>query len=382
MNGKELRVVALVEAMTVTGPAKNLLRFCQRVRQPVAGPRIEMTLATFTRGTLQRHDGDFLSAAEAAGIPVDLIPEKGRFDLSVIDGLKAVIARREADILQTHAVKSSFLSHLGGLRKQCHWLAFHHGYTAEKWYVHLYNRLDGWSLPGAERVVTVCRPFAADLIARGVKPELIEVLPNAIDPYAAPAEEAVEEVRQRLALRSGEKVLVTIGRLSREKAQCNLLAAAGQLRRLEPDLRFRVVLIGDGVDRQALLEQARADGFEDWCHFAGQQKDVRPYLALADVFVLPSLSEGSPNVVLEAMAAGRPIVATAVGGVPDMVSDEESALLCPAGKVERLTAQLRRMLLEPGLAPRLIAAATRRLDDFSPNSYEQTLRGIYAKLSG
>jgi glycosyltransferase involved in cell wall biosynthesis len=378
MPGDKLRVVAVLEALTVTGPAKNLLRFCRRVRAGGEGPPIEITIASFARGDGAAGAKDFLAAAE--GIPVDLIPEAGRFDWKVIEGLRAVLKKRQADILQTHAVKSGFLTRLGGLHHDYRWLAFHHGYTAEKWFVRGYNQLNRWSLPAAGRVVTVCQPFAGQLAATGVDTRRLEVLPNAIEPYRPPGPDTVEALRARLQLKPGEKVILAIGRLSQEKGQSDLMRAVAKLVQRMPQTPLRLLLVGDGVDRSALEALADRLGIGALCIFAGQQKDVSPYWACADVFVLPSLSEGSPNVLLEAMAAGKPIVSTAVGGVPETVVDEESALLCPAGQPEVLAGKLERILSESGLAERLVAAASARLALFTPEAYERSLRAIYARL--
>lgn len=380
MPAEPLRVVAVLEALTVTGPAKNLLRFCRRVRAGGEGPRIEITIASFTRGSSSAAAKDFLAAAAADGIPVDLIPEQGRFDRKAIAGLRAVLGQRKADILQTHAVKSAFLTRFGGLQREYRWLAFHHGYTAEKWFVHLYNQLNRWSLLAADRVVTVCQPFARHLESTGVDPQRLDVLPNAIEAFRPPTAEAVAKVKTQLGLKPGEKVILTIGRLSREKGQADLLRAVQLLRRRQPDWPLRLVLVGDGVDRVMLEALATSLDLKQVCCFAGQQRDVAPYWACADVFALPSHSEGSPNVVLEAMAAGCPIVSTAVGGVPDTVIDEQSALLCPPAQPEILAGKLERLLGDATLAAQLREQASLRLDLFTPEAYERSLRAIYGKV--
>lgn len=380
MQTEPLRVVAVLEALTVTGPAKNLLRFCRRVRAGGEGPRIEITIASFTRGSSLSSAKDFLAAAALDGIPVDLIPEKGRFDCKAIEGLRAVLRQRKADILQTHAVKSAFLTRFGGLQRDYRWLAFHHGYTAEKWFVHLYNQLNRWSLLAADRVVTVCQPFARHLESTGIDPARLEVLPNAIEAFRPPPVEAVEQVRTQLGIKPGEKVILTIGRLSREKGQSDLLKAVYRIRQRQPGLPLRLVLVGDGVDRAMLEALAVRLDLKQVCCFAGQQRDVAPYWACADVFALPSHSEGSPNVVLEAMAAGCPIVATAVGGVPDMVIDEQSALLCPPAQAELLASKIERLLGDTSLADRLRQQASLRIALFTPEAYERSLRAIYGKL--
>jgi len=382
----ELRVLAVIEAGTLSGPAKNLLRFASRVRSAGNLPRIEFSVATFHRGDPLIANTPFLKSAAAAGIPVDVVGERRRFDLGVIGGLRAVIEKRQPDILQTHAVKTNFLVRIGQLAQDRRWLAFHHGYTAENFVVGLYNRLNPWSLNAANRVVTVCNPFRDQLIKAGVRKPSIEVLPNAIEDFVPPSPEAVDALRTRLGGKPEAKLILSVGRLSSEKGQIHLLRAAAAMRAQHPDWAFRIILVGDGPEHAALVKFVADSQLEDVIHFAGHQLDVRPYFALADVFALPSLSEGSPNVILEAMAAGIPIVATKVGGVPETVIDGESALLCAAGSgaESQFTAALSK-LIAPNLeaeelSNRLVSAGRARLPLFSPAAYESSLRSIYTSL--
>jgi glycosyltransferase involved in cell wall biosynthesis len=268
-----------------------------------------------------------------------------------------------------------------GLRRQYRWIAFHHGYTAEDIKMRLYNQLDRWSLPAADRVITVCGPFADVLASAGVPRERIDVLPNSIEGFSRGTEDEVHALRQQLGVRPGERIILSVGRFSPEKAQRDLIAAAGHLSRLQPGLAFRLVLVGDGPERGRVEQVAAASGLAGRIVFAGQQKNVRPYYGMADLFALPSHSEGSPNVVLEAMAAGVPIVATAVGGVPETVEHQKSALLSAAQAPEALAIQMRRLLMDPPLAERLVNNAAAVVKErFSPEAYRRSLIGIYAAL--
>ena len=139
-----------------------------------------------------------------------------------------------------------------------------------------------------------------------------------------------------------------------------------------------MVIVGDGPGRATLAAAVRSCGFEKDVVFAGQQSEVRPYYAMAEVFVLPSHSEGSPNVLLEAMAAGVAIVATTVGGVPEMIEDNQSALLVPANNPSGLSAAISRLLTDADLARRLTTNASALVvNRFSPEEYVRSLMKIY-----
>ena len=377
-----LRVLALVEAATVTGPAKNLIRFCEMVQaDPAAG--LSISIAGFHRRSPGGPESNaFLDAVRVAGIELDVIPERGRFDSSVQGVLDEIIARRRPDIIQTHAPKSHFLVRWMGLQRGRGWIAFHHGDTVEDLKMRLYTQLDRWSLRAAHRAVTVCEPFADLLVARGVRRERLQIVPNAMAAAPLVAEDVVSALRDRLALPAGARVILSVGRFSPEKGHADLLAAVRLLLRDHPQLAIRLILVGDGIERSSLERAvAAAPDLASSVIFAGYSSNVWPYYSLADVFALPSHSEGSPNALLEAMAAGVPIVACKVGGVPETVEDGSSALLVPPAKPAAMANALARILEDPALAKRLAANASERLvRRFSPESRYQALLQVYSAV--
>jgi glycosyltransferase involved in cell wall biosynthesis len=371
---KPIRVLKFMEAASVTGPAAAVIRFCKYAR---ALGEIQITIAAFHRSREagnQTPSTPFFDALMTAGIEFDVIREKGRFDHGVIAQMRDIATRRHPDIIVSHAVKSHFLVRYAGLNRRHHWIAFHHGYTAEDLKMRLYRKLDRWSLPAARRVVTVCGPFAKMLAAtRGVSPERLHVLPNSMEPAPPPDSSKVQELSHSLGLPENSRVILSVGRLSSEKAQIDLLRAFALMR--TPELRL--VLVGDGIDRSPLEESAVSLGIADGVIFAGQHRNVWPFYRLADIFVLPSLSEGSPIVLLEAMMARTPIVATEVGGVPETVEHESSALLVPARDPEKLAEAMRRLLGSTELSERLAANGFARVkEQFSVRAYYDRLRHI------
>jgi glycosyltransferase involved in cell wall biosynthesis len=360
------RVLAVIEAATVTGPAKNLIRFAKLTRGTA-----DVTIATFSRTP----SNAFIEAVRTAGINICIIPERRAFDLQVLPALRRSAAEIDPDIVQTHGVKSHFLIRMARLDRRFPWIAFHHGHTAEDLKMRAYNQLDRWSLRSARCVITVCGPFADELERAGVERSRIEIVPNAIEPFVPPAIEEIEAVRSRLGISADERVILTIGRLSAEKGQIDLLSAAGEILRSQSGIKFRVMIAGEGPERQRL--EAAAAKLGNHVTFTGQVQDVRPLYAIADVFVLPSRSEGSPNVLLEAMAAGVPIVATSVGGVPEMVGDEFSALLTPPNQPADLAARILCLLDQPSRATLLKENAANEAARRSPGAHCEAIVSIY-----
>jgi len=370
-----LRVVSVMEAHSVTGPAKNLLEFGQRSR-----PAIEVTVVAYQRGG--EPESPFIQAARKAGLAVDIVREQGRFDRSVPERLRAIVAERAPDIIQTHNIKSHFFMRLSGIWRTTPWLAFHHGYTNENLRMRIYNATSRWSFRASKRAVTVCQPFVEQLVERGVKREHIIVRPNSVRPFLPPEDVPLAAARSEIKT-PYEHLLVSIGRLSREKGHADLLEAFARLRKTFRPV-VHLLIVGEGGERTALEQQRSRLGLDGQVTFVGLKSDVRPYYALADVFVLPSHSEGSPNVLLEAMAAGCASVATAVGGVPETVTHEESAWLVPPRDPGAMAAALERLLsdapLRKGLGERAKQIAE---SQFSPEAYCQSMMELYQKvLSG
>jgi glycosyltransferase involved in cell wall biosynthesis len=138
-------------------------------------------------------------------------------------------------------------------------------------------------------------------------------------------------------------------------------------------------MVGDGPDRQR-LERA-ADGLGDRIRFLGHQANAWPFYFIADVFVLPSHSEGSPLVLFEAMAAERAIVATAVGGVPETVEDGVSAVLVPPRDIGRLKVALGSLCADRDRRTRLAQAAFGALQKYSPEAYRDRILALYREAT-
>jgi glycosyltransferase involved in cell wall biosynthesis len=336
---------------------------------------IELSLVTFDRSN---SSAEFVAAARELELEVDVIPERGRFDPSVISALRRIIEERSPDVVVTHQVKSHFLMRLSKLWQRYPWVAFNHGYTTTDRKMLLYNRLDRWSLPKADRVVAVCEAFAQELTKMGVPHERIHVQHNSIRPEPTVSVEEARALRKQLDIKEAERMILAVGRLSKEKAQIDLLRAFRIVIDKNPELNSKLVVVGDGPERGNLEVKAESIGIADRIIFAGQVSNAQAFYAAADVLVNPSHSEGSPYVLLEAMAANLPIVATAVGGVPEMVEDNETALLVPAGNPRELADAIARVLSDEELAHTLSASASNlSCLRFSPGAYARSLTKIY-----
>jgi glycosyltransferase involved in cell wall biosynthesis len=378
-----LKILSIVEAASINAVAKNVLEFHRSAREmaPLMDfPNVEACLATFARRQdVTQSPNEFVRAARELQLEVEIISERRRFDLSVLPALRNIVERQRPDVVVSHSVKSHFLVWRSQLWRNCPWIAFHHGYTTTDRKMRIYNHLDRWSLPSADRVVTVCHAFARELATNtGVPIAKIAVQHNSIRPrpLASPAD--AQALRSKLGIAPDESVLLAAGRLSKEKAHLDLLAAFARLRETNRDLKYKLVIVGDGPERGTLEAAARSNGINDDVIFTGQENDVQPFYAAADVFVLPSHSEGSPNVLLEAMAANVPIVATDVGGVPEIVENNESAVLIPANDPNAMAGAIARVLNDPDFAGRLTTKSAALVTSlYTPAEYVRSLVEIF-----
>ena len=382
-----LKILALVEATTINAVARNVLDFqssaCELHETDPDFPTVEVSIVTFDRPVAgPASENEFIAAARARGMRVDVINERGRFDRRIVPALRRLVDEIKPDVVVTHSVKSHFVMFRSRLWLQVPWVAYHHGYTATDLKMRFYNLFDRRSLPRADRVLTVCKAFADDLAQqKGLARNRISVLHNSIRPAPrAPKAEALA-LREQLGITIGDRIILSVGRLSKEKAQADLIRAFARLRDTNPDLQAKLVIVGEGPERAKLEAETNSTGVADRVIFTGQVSNVRPYYAITDVLANVSHSEGSPYVLLEAMAAGVPIVATAVGGVPEMLSDGESATLVPPGDSAAMAAAMGRLLKDEDLSRRFVTnASDLAANRFSPETYVRSLVNIYSDI--
>jgi glycosyltransferase involved in cell wall biosynthesis len=196
----------------------------------------------------------------------------------------------------------------------------------------------------ATHVTAVSENVAETVVNLGVPRERVIVIPNGVDAErfgATPAEAA----RQLLGLNGGVPILGSVGCLAVRKDYATLLDALALLS--SRGRAYQAALIGDGPERESLEARAQTLGIAERVHFLGERADVEHLLPGLEVFVLSSREEGIPNALLEAMAAGRPAVATAVGGTPEVLEDGETGWLVPAQAPDRLAAALEQALADP-----------------------------------
>jgi len=252
--------------------------------------------------------------------------------------------------------------------------------VTQQLYVQLPSRSEAWTEKLVSLVVgrylAVSRHVQRLMQERVLLPRRVEVVPNAVRIASVPIMEADDRLRRQLPGAFERAVVLTLARLDEQKGLLTLVRAAAYV----PDARF--VIAGEGPQRPQLEALIRSLGLHDRVHLLGHRPDVAGLLTACDVFVLPSRFEGLPVALLEAMAAGRPVIATDIGGTDEIVRHEDTGLLVPADDAGALAAAITRVLSDPVLARRIGAAGRERvLQEYSADPLIARLRAVYSELA-
>ena len=229
---------------------------------------------------------------------------------------------------------------------------------------------------GAAHFAAVSRQAAGELQRAGVAPERISFVPSAVEERFF--EPAPGGVRASLGLPEGAFVVGTVAALSPEKDLCSLVRAFARAKLAGA----RLLVVGEGPERAAITVEAERSGVAlSLPGRAGSPEGVRAALSAMDLFALSSRAEGLPTALLEAMAAGVPVVATAVGGVPDAVADGETGLLVPPGDETALAGAIARLGADAPLRARLAAGARRAADAYRVATVADAAERLYERLA-
>lgn len=286
---------------------------------------------------------------EAWGWPVETLGEPSGFRPGLVLRLARLLREERIDVVHTHDerphIYGAFAARLAGVRRLIH--TRHHGMAfrltpRQAGLVRLAARL-------TDRFVCVSADSARQAIRQGVSPRVVRVLHNGID-----------LTRFEPAARPNDGPIVTVARLSPEKDIDTLLRATALA--IQEDVALRLEIAGDGACMGDLRRTAAELGLKGCVRFLGQVRDVPSLLARAGLFVLPSRTEGVSLTLLEAMASGLAVVASRVGGNPEVVADGETGLLVPPGDPDALAAAILRLLRDGAERRRMEQAGRRRVE--------------------
>jgi glycosyltransferase involved in cell wall biosynthesis len=361
-----LRILQVAAPARTGGLESVALQLSRGLRQ--RGHDVQVA-AVLTPGTEQDHP--FLEALHDLGIPVHVILVRGRAYLREQRAVEQLARSLGTDVLHTHGYRADILHGSSARAVGARHVMTLHGFVSGNWRDRLYESLQLRAARSAESVIAVSQPIVDRLYASGTR-ENVRLVRNALgvahDPFSR------KEARQRLGLRDDLALVGWVGRLSEEKGpDLFVRALASSASHVE------AVIIGDGPMREQVAQLAAELGVQHRLHMTGNVPQASRYFSALDALAMTSRTEGTPMVMLEAMNAAVPVVTTMVGGIPDVVSQQE-AWCCPPGDVQALASSFAEAVQDSPLrVARIARAASLVADRFNVDRWLDDHLQVYAE---
>ena len=370
-----IRVVHIITRLDVGGSTENTVISVTRM------PRPEFACSLISGCTADPPPG-LAESLSRAGVPWNQVRHLLRPVSPVADGralwaLWRLLKEMQPDIVHSHSSKAGFLGRLAARAAGVpHIVHTPHGHIFEGYFSPVVTRafiaMERVAARWTDRIITLSDGEARDHLEQGIgRPGQFVTIPSGVDLDAVTSAPPVRLV-------AGGPVVGTVARLVPVKGLHYLIEAAPEILRRSPGARF--LLVGDGEMRPDLEAQARALGLQDRIAFAGFREDIPSVLAGTDLVVLPSLNEGMGRVLVMAMVLGKPIVATRVGGVAELLGDGEAGVLVPARDPAALAEAISALLQDPPRARALGEAGRRRASRYSAAAMLDALARLYREV--
>jgi glycosyltransferase involved in cell wall biosynthesis len=365
------RVLIMVDTYRIGGSGKVILQFLTTG----SGEMLDSIIAGFWRGPDRKWQ--FKEAVDNIGVPFEVIQQAFAYDAKCIFRVWQIVRQNNIQVLQSHGYKAHIvclvLSKLTGLP----WMAFIHGWTDENFKINLYNYTEKLVVRFADRIIPVSQELKNRLgLGRRALKRTI-VITNSADWVDTTKE--FPNKRLELGIKDDDILVAVIGRFSPEKGVRYFVKAMELLAHDCPQVK--AVLVGDGVEHQQIENDIKRLGLERTVYLIGYQEDVSPYYHASDIVCIPSLSEGMPNVALEAMMFAKPLVATRVGGVPEVVVDGETGFLVASCDPGGLAQALKVLVTDENRRIMMGKKGKKRVEDiFDPTQRTQKICDLIREL--
>jgi glycosyltransferase involved in cell wall biosynthesis len=323
-----------------------------------------------------RPEAELRRRAEEAGIPVHPMPIRSSFDAGAIAGMVRLFRREKVDVVNTHSGKDSWVGSIAAkvagvpllLRTRHISVPVRRG-----WYNFIYRWPDGY--------VTTGEMIREHLIGVGIPPDRVVSIPTGVDVERFSPDVSGDPVRAEFSVGREEPLVSVIGVLRSWKRHDVFLEAVRLLR--EGGSPVRGLVVGEGPQRERIAGGIAGKDLARAVRMTGYRQDIPEIVAASDVIVLPSdRFEGVPQVILQALAMGRAVVASPIGGIPEVVHHEKTGLLCPAGDPSAYADAIARLLAEPELRERLGATGRELvLSRYSSTAMCDRTEGFYDMLA-
>jgi len=392
LSSPKVKVMHIRASNFFGGPEKQIIEHLRLLQ----GTQTQPLLCSFyEKGGVT----ELAKRATALGISSFSIPCFGAYDPAQLIRLRGLFNSERPELICTHDYRSTFLSLVGRAGLPTRQIAFWRGTTRENLKVAVYYKIENWLLRKMDHVAVVSKEQRNFLISHGLSEDEVSLVPNAVDIEQEEKEGEIEQNEkqgpaERLERQDDEKqssrrttlfskfcgktIIAAAGRLSPEKGHKYLIEAMPRVLASKKDAVLLV--FGDGPLRNDLMKLAERVGCGNSIYFLGFVPGFSSFLNNVDLFVLPSLAEGLPNALLEALAAAKPVVATAVGGVPEVVSNGKTGILISPEDSDQLAGAIIKLLSDAGLARAMGQAGKETVHkSYSFQKQLQLLIEVYSK---
>lgn len=291
---------------------------------------IENTIGIFEN--LQNPHTEIVQHAKENNLKVAVFKCGGKVDLKNMNNIRQYVKKNRINIMHTHGYKSNVYGFLVSRLLKKPIVSTCHNWIANDLMTKTYYRLDKYLLQRFNKVVPVSEEIERELLRNKVKGERISLIYNGIN--ASRFEQSNKNLRREFNIGEKTKVIGTVARFTQEKGLFHLLEVAEKILNLCSNVIF--LFVGYGQLKNDLIKKSKELGIGEKIIFTGQRNDLPDIYSIIDIFVLPSLREGLPMVLLEAMAAKKPIIATKVGAIPRVIENRKDGILIDPGSVDAM----------------------------------------------
>ena len=366
------QVLHLISSSGFFGAENVLVELSRELRHSTFSPII---------GVFNNLHNPHLEVAEEAkrhNLPVAIFPCAGRLDMKTIFLIRRFLEEQKIDIIHTHGYKSNLYA-VGaslGKSKNISLITTCHNWLGDSPKMRFYAWLDKFLLNRFNKVVAVSDTLKQEILRHNIAPTKVLTIHNGIDIHRFDNHKKTHSIKKDFGIREDWNVIGTVGRLSEEKGLIYLIHAAERVLKDNPQVVF--LIVGDGPLREALERKYNLAHII----FTGIRNDVPDLYRCMDIFLLPSLKEGLPMVLLEAMASRLPVVATRVGAIPSAVKDGDTGLLIEPGSEEEIERALLHLLNNQALAKSIGQNGYRHVKKhFSSETMARAYLNVYRELT-
>jgi glycosyltransferase involved in cell wall biosynthesis len=372
---RPINILHLRDTHEIGGPGKTILETFRAIDATRFRPHLAVFLTRH-----EREETPFVMAAREYGMPVHVIRGFNQFDPRMIWRVVALVKQLNIDIISAHEVKSDVIAYLASLLRPTAIVTTLHGWIGNSPKQRLFIALDRLIVRRFDRVIAVSGRIRDEVHAAAVPADKVRLLHNAIviERYARTGRRGF--LAELLGRPVAGPVIASIGRMSPEKGHLDLIEALGIA--AARGCRMSAVLVGDGPERQRLVDRIQALGLQESVHLPGYLKQPERVLEETDLAVLPSHTEGLPNAALEALIMEVPVLATRVGGTPEVITDGETGCLVEPRSPEALADALIDFVNDPLRWKQMARRGKLQVESrFNFHSRTRELEAIYAELA-